>query len=38
LPVGLKLGLPGVAAIAVTAAGVGQNEKLVRTGIAPGAF
>ena len=35
---GLKLGFPGVAAIAVTAAGVGQNEKLARTRIAVGAF
>ena len=35
---GLKLGFPGVAAIAVTATGVGQNEKLARAGIAAGAF
>lgn len=35
---GLKLGLPGVAAIAVTAASVGENEKLARAGIATRAF
>jgi hypothetical protein len=35
---GLKLGFPGVAAIAVTAAGVGQNEKLARAGVAVEAF
>ncbi len=34
----LKLGLAGVAEIAVTAAGIGQNEELARAGIATGAF
>src|SRR5467141_2598574 len=32
----LELGLPGIAAIAVAAAGIGQNENLARAGVAPG--
>ena len=35
---GLKLRLPGVTAIAVAAAGVGQDENLARAGIATGTF
>ncbi len=35
---GLKLGFPGVTAIAVAAAGIGQNEELARAGITVGAF
>ena len=34
----LEFGLPGVAAIAVAAAGIGQNENLARAGVAPGTF
>jgi hypothetical protein len=35
---GLKFRLPGVTAIAVAAAGVGQDENLARAGIATGTF
>lgn len=35
---GLKFGLPSVTAIAINAAGIGQNEKLARAGIVTGAF